>query len=86
LGKSTNFDGYEYTFTNSKTALELKVSDAPVMALDTVLIQVQPGEVVSGPSEAIDVQAVPEPSDFALLGLGLGVGALLMIGRRRSVF
>jgi autotransporter-associated beta strand protein len=86
LGKSTNFDGYEYTFTNSKTALELKVSDAPVMALDTAFIEVQPGEAGFAPKEAvngaIDVQAVPEPSDFALLGLGLGLGTLLIIGYR----
>jgi autotransporter-associated beta strand protein len=75
LGESTNYDGYEYTFTNSKTALELEVSDA-FMKADTSFIQVQP-------SGALDVEAVPEPSDFALLGLGFG--ALLVIVRRRPV-
>jgi len=57
LGKSVAYDGHEYTFTTNTTSVELIIASQKSFPFDESL-------------QVVKVQAVPEPSTFALLGFG----------------
>jgi T5SS/PEP-CTERM-associated repeat protein/autotransporter-associated beta strand protein len=86
LGQTTNYDGLLYSFTKKSSVLELTIGTVapkefaylakPEILSDETLVT--PGNGFDG---TVSVQAVPEPSSYALLGIGVLV--FIVAARRR---
>ncbi len=86
LGQTTNYDGLIYSFTKKSSVLELTIGTVapkefaylakPEILSDETLVT--PGNGFDG---TVSVQSVPEPSSYALLGIGVLV--FIVVARRR---
>ena len=84
LGKTTNYGGLLYSFTDTSSALELSISPIQKVAmLPLASIYSSEGDVMSVNPGVLTLQAVPEPSAYPLLGLG--VLALLSVLKLRRL-
>ena len=80
LGSDTNYAGLYYTFTNITNSIDVIVSSVkPAIVFNPEDLTLPTSGNPTGGE--IDVQAVPEPSSYALFGVG--IGALVMVMSRR---
>jgi autotransporter-associated beta strand protein len=88
LGGKTNYGGLDYSFTNTASSLELIVStaasdvDLPPLnsRFSSIGVIIKEDGVTGGGKTTL--QAVPEPSTYALLGMGMGTLVMVISGRR----
>ena len=81
LDGSTNYEGLTFTFTNSDTALELKISSLATPAV-MERFDARAGSY-SAQGEGLSIHEVPEPSNYSLSSMGLCALVTVMLLRCR---